>query len=313
MCMYAPNPLHDIKVFFKAVLTNQFAFWSPKAYIRFTKETGRKSEEESVEHVGRYFLQCFADYFAELDIAPDDIQNFLKGKHLLEYGPGDILGMPLLMYAYGAEKIDCVDRFPLQKMSEFNLRVYTFLLDSLTADLQALARQALQNPYDLREGFRPECITYSINKKGLSGAFDSYDLIFSRAVLEHVNSLDETFLDMKHALKMGGIAIHRVDLSSHGLDRYTELDFLTWPDLLYHIMYSCKGVPNRHRITAYKDAIRRHDFRCKKLVPIRMVALDSVKKISAYLPERFRGVPDEELTCTDFWMIFTKECASSPN
>ena len=309
--MYSPNKLNDVKTFCKAVLTNQLAYWSPKLYIQFTKETGRKPQEERPENVGNYFLQCFSDYFIQLEIAPTDIQRFLQGKYVLEYGPGNILGIPLLMHAHGADFVQCVDRFPLQSMTEFNVQVYKFLIDSLPPALRARAEQAFQDPADLSKGFRPEKILYSVNANGLSGAQQAYDLIISRAVLEHVNDLNGTFLDIKQSMKQDGVSVHRVDLRSHGLDRYTDLDFLTWPDALYAIMYSHKGTPNRWRVNKYKEAANQQNLTCVKFQLVQKVGLEKIHTIRDYLAKAFRDISDEELACIDFWMVLKHRVAAN--
>ena len=59
--------------------------------------------------------QCFNDYFVKLNIDKFNITGWLTGKAVLEYGPGDILGVALLMKAHGAKRVICVDRFPLAK------------------------------------------------------------------------------------------------------------------------------------------------------------------------------------------------------
>lgn len=309
--MYSPNKLNDVKTFCKAVLTNQLAHWSPKLYIQFTKETGRKQKEERPEEVGTYFLRCFSDYFAQLEIASADIQPFLRGKHVLEYGPGNILGMPLLMYAHGADFVQCVDRFPLQNMTEFNARVYQCLLESLPPALRARAEHAFHDPADFSKGFRPEKILYSVNANGVSGARQAYDLIISRAVLEHVNDLSGTFLDIKQSMKPDGVSVHRVDLRSHGLDRYTDLDFLTWPDALYAIMYSHKGTPNRWRVNKYKEAANQQNLTCVKFQPVQKIELEKIRTIRNYLAKAFRDISDEELACIDFWIVLKHRVAAN--
>lgn len=44
----------------------------------------------------------------------------------------------------------------------------------------------------------------------------SLDLIFSQAVLEHVDNLDETYQAMFAWLKPGGYASHVIDFNAHG-------------------------------------------------------------------------------------------------
>src|SRR5438034_6042815 len=51
-------------------------------------------------------------------------------------------------------------------------------------------------------------------------AYSSLDLIFSQAVLEHVDRLDETYMAMSAWLKPGGYASHVIDFGAHHLSPF---------------------------------------------------------------------------------------------
>mgnify|MGYP006072792487 FL=1 len=147
----------------------------------------------------------------------------------MEYGPGDMMGLALLCYAYGAKEVHCIDKFELSNLSTFNIEVYRHILSSLDDSKRARANKAFNIDGKPESGINNDCIKYKITKDGVSRESDIYDLILSRAVLQHVNDIGNTFQDIKRSLKQGGISIHQVDLRSLGLDRSTDLDFLTWP------------------------------------------------------------------------------------
>jgi len=133
-----------------------------------------------------------------------------------------------------------------------------------------------------------------------------FDLIISRAVLEHVNSLDDTFSDIKQALKQEGISIHQIDLRSHGLHRYTPLDFLTWPTLLWSSMYSHKGVPNRWRIDKYREFIDEVGLKVIKMNPVLLAEQKDIDAVRPYLATPFRNISDEDLSWMIFWVVLRK-------
>jgi hypothetical protein len=62
-----------------------------------------KSVEESVA----YIAEVFEDYFNFSGIE----KHAFEGKHVLEIGPGDSLGVALMMVGLGAKQVVCVDRF----------------------------------------------------------------------------------------------------------------------------------------------------------------------------------------------------------
>jgi len=300
--LYTESPAKDVILFCKAFLTNQLARFAPKLYVNVTHQTGRGSEEEEAIQIANYFIDCFAEYQTHLDLNAESIGSFLKGKVVLEYGPGDILGIALLFYAYGAESVQCVDRFPLSKLSAKNIQVYQHLLNSLDANKRDRAENAFQEKGNPESGFKENSINYKITENGLSDASNAYDLIISRAVLEHVNVLDKTMLDIKRSLKPNGVSLHQVDLKSHGLDRYTDFDFLTWPTVLYHLMYSHKGYPNRLRVNKYRELAEQAQLKIKHLSPTGQLDPQKVDLIYAKVADEFRQTSREELSWQGFWI-----------
>lgn len=304
--MYTRNPAKDALRFVKAFASNQLARIAPKTYVNLTNQTGRSSSDDSSEaslQVARYFIQCFRDYGEQLDLNEQEFSDYLKGKSVLEYGPGDILGIALLLYAHGAERVNCVDRFPLSRLSEKNISIYQHLLDSLDSDKRARADNAFNIKGDPASGFKAEAVNYKITENGLSNANRQYDLVISRAVLEHVNDLEKTMQDIKQSMKAGGISIHQVDLKSHGLDRYAELDFLTWPTLLYKAMYSHKGFPNRWRIDKYKQLAECSKLHIKKLTPTSKLEPEQISAIYPSLAKEFRHISPSDLCWKGFWIV----------
>lgn len=305
--MYSENPAHDIKLFAKAFLSNQLARFAPALWVKLTGQTGRGADEPDTSEIADYFLSCFREHFQQLGLDEAGAAGFLTGKRVLEYGPGDILGVALLMYAHGAEAVYCVDRFPLQATSAKNVEVYRKLLALLEGPARARAERAFTVPGQPESGFNPAAIAYLVTPDGLSGRSREFDLIISRAVLEHVNDLDKTLADIAAALKPGGVSIHQVDLKSHGLDRYRAYDFLTWPSALYGLMYSHKGFPNRWRIDKYRESVQLAGLVASKLEPIGRVAPEDIAFIRPHVDRRFRALPPDELAWLGFWMVLAHD------
>lgn len=297
----------DAKRIIKAILTNQIARFAPGVYVRLTKETGRGLGEESPVELAAYFRTCFDDYFAKLGVSPPDIHAYLSGKRILEYGPGDLPGVALLMVAHGAQAVICVDRFALVQLSEKNLAVIHDVLDSLDVEQRGRALSCFLHKDNLAAGFNPERIRYHIDPSGLSGLHNEIDLALSRAVLEHVNDLPATFADMHAAMKRDAIAIHLVDLKSHGMHQTNPLDFLTWSDTLWRLMYKHKGVPNRVRVTSYRTIPAQAGFDIISIESTLLAETADVRAVRPALAAPFRDVTDEDLRCLGFWLVCRKK------
>ena len=301
--MYTENSGKDIVLFCKAFSSNQLARFAPKLYVNLTHQTGRGSGEESVSQVVDYYFECFNDYCKYIGIKDESIESYFNEKVILEYGPGDILGVALLFIAHGAKTVHCVDRFPLTKMSKKNIDIYNHILSRLGDKDRERAQRAFKEEGNPASGFSEKHTNYKVTKNGLSGENNYYDLIISRAVLEHVNNLEETMLDIKYSLKDTGVSLHQVDLKSHGLDRYVDFDFLTWPRFIYNLMYSHKGYPNRLRVNRYKELAEKSNLSIKELITIDRLEMDKINLIYNKLDDEFRDVSPEELSCLGFWLV----------
>lgn len=301
--MYTENAARDVLLFAKAFLSNQLARFSPGLYVRLTHQTGRGEGADNAAATAEYFVRCFHDYREQFGLDEPGFAEFLRGRKLLEYGPGDVLGVALLMYAHGAEHVTCVDQFALSSLSDTNLRIYRHLLQSLSGAPRQRADSAFREAGDPASGFRPEAIVYKVTGSGLSGAQAQYDLVISRAVLEHVNDLDATMRDIRRSLVPGGVSLHQVDLKSHGLDRYVPLDFLTWPSPVYRLMYGHKGFPNRWRVDRYRQLAEGAGLRMKHLSPTTLLEPEKVAAIHPQLAKEFAGISHQDLSWLGFWML----------
>ena len=291
----------------RAAATNIVAATAPGLYVRLTQDTGRGEHNcNSPEDVAAYFRKCFEDYFSAQDLPLGEVTTSLAGKTILEYGPGDVLGVALLLVAHGAKKVYCVDRFPLLRHSPFNIRVIELLLESLSDAQRDRAVRCFNSIGDPASGYSSAQIEYITTIGGCSGLLGKADWIISRAVLEHVDNLDALFSDMRMALSVDGRAIHLVDLKSHGFDQENRLDFLKWAPWLWRVMYSHKGVPNRWRIDHYRALLQRHGFDVVKLEATERASQEEVAEVRSMLAPRFKSLSSSDLSWLGFWLVCRK-------
>lgn len=290
-----------------AVMSNQLARFAPGLYVQLTRQTGRgAAAEEAPADIAKYFLDSVDAYLEHLDVAPADASRFLAGKTVMEYGPGDLPGVAALMVARGAQKAYCVDRFPLVNLSPKNARVLGDLIDRSCGRERDRLVACLVNANDPSAGFAPEYVEYLVLPSGLSGLRDVVDLVISRAVLEHVNDLDATFADMIAAMRHGALAIHQVDLRSHGLHKSNPLDFLAWSPTLWNLMYSEKGVPNRWRIDRYRSIVDSLPVEVLELEPARLADKENIASVRPVLAHIFSTLSDDDLSWLGFWLVMRK-------
>lgn len=287
----------------RAIAGNVFASVAPTSYVRLTGQTGRgAATTEGADDIAQYFRDSVDDYFDCLGLRGDQVNDFLAGKVLMEYGPGDLPGVAALMIAKGARKVYCVDRFPMMKLSTKNAHVIANLIDHCEGDERERLLACLVDPADPARGFSRHLIDYLVRRDGLSGLKSEVDFVYSRAVLEHVNDLDATFRDMVEAMRPGAVAIHQVDLRSHGLHKANPLDFLAWSPRLWNAMYSHKGVPNRWRADRYRDLLSRLPVQVTRFDPTHLAESDDVRAVRPLLSEPFTEVRDDDLRWLGIWL-----------
>lgn len=294
----------------RAIATNQIARFAPAAYVRLTGQTGRgDSAQETVDGIADYFRRCLDDYFDHLGVEAGSAESYLSGKTLLEYGPGDMPGVAVLLVGLGAEKVYCVDRFPLVSLDQRNVQVMERLIESASPERRLRMLSCFTDPTQLGRGLDTRRVEYLVQPDGLSGLRSAVDLVYSRAVMEHVNDLDATFDDMLSAMRPGALAIHQVDLGSHGLHRQHPLDFLAISPLLWSAMFSAKGVPNRWRLDRYRQILSTRRLQLLELSPTRLADRRHVDAVRPTLAVPFQGVSDDDLAWLGFWCVFSKPVA----
>lgn len=225
-------------------------------YISLSGATHRRYEQDIEESIG-YINTVFEDYLRYGNIRPDD----LCGQRVLELGPGDNLGVALKFISTGAVKVVCLDRFYSDRDNAQQLEIYKALLATFSEEERRLAESAIKFSNSSFE-FDKRKIEYisgvAVEEAQALFQEESFDLIVSRAVLEHVFNLDKAFLNMSIWLKVGGSLLHKVDLRPHSMfPRHPNpLTFLTVPDYLWPLMVSNTGQPNRKRVNYYRERLK---------------------------------------------------------
>lgn len=129
------------------------------------------------------------------------------------------------------------------------------------------------------------------------------DLIYSQAVLECIEDLDNTFQAMCLWIRTGGLMSHTIDFKSHGLT--TEWNgHWKFTDFEWYLVKGGKSfLINRQPYSAYLDLHRKYGFR--------ILIDESVKKENRIdlnaLSKRFRALSEEDRTTSGVYILSAKE------
>ena len=206
-----------------------------------------------------------------------------------ELGPGDSIGIGIAALLSGADRYYAfdiirysdlsrargifdelvrmfVDREPVPGAGEFpslnpKLEDYAFphgLLDGewLRSALSPQRVAAIRSAIDLAAD-APSMIQYQAPWNDLAGVpGGSVDLIYSQAVLEHVDDLDGAYASMRRWLKTGGLMSHQIDYRCHGKadtwnGHWTYSD-LAWKVVVGRRAYLLNRVPHSSHLAMLK-------------------------------------------------------------
>jgi len=127
---------------------------------------------------------------------------------------------------------------------------------------------------------------------------DSVDLIFSQAVLEHIDDLEGTYRAMHRWLRPDGLLSHQIDLRAHYLDRrwnahWSYSDF-TWKVIRGRRPY----LLNRQPLSAHLSLLDRTGFEVLRILKHQRPS--AVRR--EQLAKRFRQISEEDMTTSGVYI-----------
>jgi SAM-dependent methyltransferase len=260
------------------------------------------------------------DSLAYIGLMKSDYDNYgslkdVRGWDILEVGPGDNLGIPLLYFAAGANKVTALDRFYSYRDTKQQKAIYDALIARLPPEEQARAGKAFSS--------REECIFdpgaidclygTGIDDPGIIDRLGKYDLIISRAVMMEVCNLEPALENLNKMLKPGGLMLHKVDFRDYWMfsKHHHPLTFLTLGDRLWKMMSSHRANSNRRLLNVYQEQFGRLGLTV--LVPHRtryQVPENDEKKwldaIRKRLQPGYRDLPDDILLTSGAFIVAEK-------
>lgn len=247
---------------------------------------------------------------------------------IAELGPGDSLGIGLAALLSGAESyyaLDIVDYANTQaNLVIFHELVNLFLRKELIPDEQEFpALRPLLESYEFpREILTDERLAQSLSSnriqliaEAISGTGDSkkrpigihyivpwyddrviraqsVDMIFSQAVLEHVDNLTQTYQSLHRWLKADGFMSHQIDFGCHGLAKKWNGHW-AYSDLAWKIVRGKRSyLLNRYPYSVHKRLLEQCGFN----IVAEVKTFDDSGLARAHLSSSFQAISDEDLT-----------------
>ncbi|PTL34930.1 hypothetical protein CLG94_12390 [Candidatus Methylomirabilis limnetica] len=246
-----------------------------------------------------YVVTVFEDYFKFGSIEKQAFEE----KDILEIGPGDSLGVALMMVGLGVKQVVCIDRFFTYRDPDKEYAILAALVEAAPPLAKERMNRCLGNNY----GIVGDAIRYlpdvPIEEAVAALGEVRFDYIISRAVLEHVYDIEETYACCRKLIRDGGRMIHKVDLHNHSSIELHPLQFLTYSEGLWRLMSSNISRVNRCRWPQHRAALEKNRFVIEKFEPTKMLSLSEVQSIRSRLRSPFLEMTDEDLSLNGFFVV----------
>jgi SAM-dependent methyltransferase len=209
---------------------------------RLDTEMGRARELLPTEWSIQYVERVFADYKTYSGA------GIFRGR-VAEVGPGDNAGVALLMLWNGCDTVDLIDRYDNRSSHHRQWTVYRSL-----ARRHAQASSALCTDVEKKIGWH---IGQPAERFFQRCRAETYDLIVSRAVMQHLYDPLRALSEMVRCLRPGGYLVHKIDLRDLGMfsKSHHELTWLRFPDAIWGRMTANSGRPNRVLVHSYRQML----------------------------------------------------------
>jgi len=247
--------------------------------------------------IGRHFRRFSGELpdFAKVRLL-EDIPD-LTGLSVLELGPGRNFGSMLICQALGA-RVAVLDKYLAKWDSSYHPRFY--------AKLRAAAAQRL--PRAKWDGL-DAIIAAGRHRKNVIAQHacdlaappsdlpdNSFDVIVSNAVLEHVGDTCMTACELARLTRVGGLGVHQVDYRDHqSFER--PYDFLRFDDEEYRRIFLRSRNENGNRVRSHElvEDFRRAGFEVERVDENLLGTTEQLAAVRPLLFSRFEAMSDAQL------------------
>jgi hypothetical protein len=132
---------------------------------------------------------------------------------------------------------------------------------------------------------------------------NSVDMIFSQAVLEHVDDLEMVYRTMNQWLKARGYISHQIDLNSHGWAEEWNGHW-TYSDFMWKLIRGRDSwLINREPQSTHIRMLTNAGFEIVNCLPVEKVSSIGLNNVA----KRFRGMTEQDLTTSGLFVQATRD------
>jgi SAM-dependent methyltransferase len=254
MLIFLKTRFRDFKYLFNLYW---FSFWDSK-----TKKLEQNLPNPSQREINDAIEFTINNVGYIIGFLPNESPIYLNGKTILEIGPGQDFGVPLLLMGFGVTKAILIDKFFCEWNENFHPEYYRKLLGKAQQSYPETDFKDLKNVIKSNSHIsdRLELFTFGLENAS-SIPKESVDISFSNACFEHLEDSQAAVKELGRITKFGGLGFHQIDFRDHrNYDK--PLEFLTMPDWLFKkalvLTKACHG--NRLRYTEFAHFFEESGF-----------------------------------------------------
>lgn len=214
----------------------------------------------------------------------------VKGKSVLELGPGADLGVGLYLLFKGIAKYNALDINNLAKHVPHSFYDSFFEYLRRVDPSSAQCIDILKYQLELTCSGKNDLLNYNVCKNFNLSVFErkSIDLIFSQAAFEHFDNVDETIRQLSEVSKNGAILIAVVDLKTHSqwIRDHDPLNIYRYSKSFYE-RCRFRGSPNLMRPFQYMQILQKYGWRNVRITPKKVLDKTYLKEVWKSLDARF--------------------------
>lgn len=268
-------------------------------YDKFTKkelsekqDMVNKAERDTSEAV-RYTINSVKEI---IHFLPNRSMNDLHGKIMLEIGPGQDIGILLVLMGLGVRKVYIIDPFFYDWDDHIHAEYYHQLLISSQEAFPGYPFETLRKVITGRSYAVPEIEIIRTSLEEINGVPDhSIDVSFSNACFEHLHDSRKAIYQLSRITKKGGIGFHQIDLRDHR-DYEKPLEFLSMSDFLFKRVAKLSNYCFGNRVRHYEFQQIFEDNGFKSLFKPNLMAEETyLKEVAGRFSKKYKKTALAEL------------------
>lgn len=218
-------------------------------------------------------------------------EHYLPQKTVLEIGPGQDFGMPLILMGFGA-RVVLVDRYLHAWEPAFHPLYYRSLRQTAVQAFPQIDTTAIDAVIAKGAHVAQGLTTLQVGLEEIAELpTGSVDITYSNATLEHLADVSGAIQQLARVTTLGGVGFHQIDFRDHS-DFSRPLEYLTKTaeELQALLQKSSCTCGNALRYTEFEALFQAAGFQTR--LEVNMLAEDDyLHDILARMHARFRNLP----------------------